>query len=192
MVGIRGGREGGEMMTDQLEKHKAPPPPFPPITPSITAALVMPHMPLLIPPCQLQNETRAECGIVHHLQYFTHPPDHARPKNQQKDVNCSKIFQIGIFRRHCQWQLSGMHQTLLFIPNWCRHTFLTSWMCIYGALTFQFETFEFHWNVQSWPRNFTRLLQGLFSVQNFLPFLLWNWRYFTLEIKKYDFRIEEI
>ena len=36
------------------------------------------------------------------------------------------------------------------------------------------------------------LLQGLFSVQNFLPFLLRNWRNIILEIKKYDSRIEEI
>ena len=65
-------------------------------------------------------------------------------------------------------------------------------MCIYGALTLLFKRFEFHWNVQSWPRNFARLLQGLFSVQNFHPFLLWNWRNRILEIKKYDSRIEEI
>ena len=104
MVGIRGEGKGRGGDDDRsIGETQSTPSPLPSHHPlDHCRSSYASHAFITPPPCQLQNETKAECGIVHHLQYFTHPPDHARPKNQQNNLNCSKICQIGIFRRHYQ------------------------------------------------------------------------------------------
>ena len=161
MVWLEGRDTKGEkeMMTDQLEKHKAA---GSHITPSITAALVMPHiMPWLI-------------------------------LNHSKKLNNTKI-DIG---------RQGWKKSLRILAAWF---WLLSLFLIlppsiyilrgypftycYLGINFSTKTFEFHWNVQSWLRNFARLLQGLFSVGNFW---LWNWRNIILELDKYNSGIGNI
>ena len=58
-------------------------------------------------------------------------------------------------------------------------------MCIYSALTFSLKTFEFHWNVQSWSRNFARFAaRPVFSPK--LPPI------FAPELEKYNSGNKEI
>ena len=86
-----------------------------------------------------------------------------------------------ILHRHCQWQLSSMHQAFQQV----KCVFIVLWLFRLRHLNF-IEMFKVG------RETLPDLLQGLFSVQNFLPFLLRNWRNIILEIKKYDSRIEEI
>ena len=155
-----------EMMTDQLEKHKAP---ASHITPSITAALVMPHiMPwLILNHSKKLNNTKID--ILENRLTATN----TGLKKISKNISCL-ILILSLFRI--------LPPSIYLLPG-------SPFTYSYLGINFSTKTFEFHWNVQSWLRNFARLLQGLFSVGNFW---LWNWRNIILELDKYHFGIGRI